>query len=470
MPEKETLYAYNIVQVVMRSWVGGLIARPWLDKLILLSLEHIFFPLSRMWAAARCANGSVDSFYKAVPLNSAVINETKTRKALNKFELKRIQVANTEEKWRAAFFGDGPQTTEHNSAQLKNLERLSLDHRSHYNATRFGFWRHRKHVAMSVANKLPSPEEMQAIYGEDENLWQQRFLAPSSFPVITQSKSIVVNEVNNYWVRFKSPSERLDDWVYARVIEPIGVENPPTLIFGNGIGVEFDHWRNLIDFVDFFPKLGIRVIRPEAPWHGRRVPDGFYGGEYFLSTAPMGAFDFFTAQYQEWLVLIDWARQRSTAPVAIGGSSLGAQCAQSMAIRAKKLPPRLQPDALFLLTHCAHIWEVALDGALADIWGLHDPLQKLGWNRDMMERWLSKLDPRGVPCMPPENIVSVIGRADKVTPFKSGRRLQQLWELPQENTFVWPAGHFSVPIRTVRHREPIEQFQKILSQLQLRDI
>lgn len=466
MPEKQNLYAYNVVQAVMRSWVGNMIALPWLDKLIMLSLEHVFFPLSRMWAAARQANGNVENFYQAVPLIDFVVKQSKTSKALNTFELNRIQIANTEEKWRAAFFVSDPNASAHNSAQLKNMERLRLDHRSHYNATRFRFWHHRKAVGMSVANKFPTPDEMQAVYGESDETWQQRFLAPESFPDVTQSQAIVVNEVNSYWIRFQSPSARLNDVVYARVIEPVGVENPPTLIFGHGIGVEFDHWRNLIDFVDFFPKMGIRVIRPEAPWHGRRVPDGFYGGEYFLSTAPMGAFDFFTAQYQEWLVLMDWTRKRSTAPVAIGGSSLGAQCAQSMAIRANDLPRRLQADALFLLTHCAHVWEVALDGALADIWGLHDPLHNLGWSRDIMEQWLSKLDPKGVPCMSPENIISVIGRADKVTPFKSGRRLQQLWKLPANNTFHWPSGHFSVPIRMVRHREPIERFKQIIDNLQ----
>lgn len=82
MSEKENLYAYNTVQAVMRSWVGNLIARPWLDKLILLGLKHVFFPLSRMWAAARQAHGEVDAFYQAVPLDDVPVNQSKTSKAL----------------------------------------------------------------------------------------------------------------------------------------------------------------------------------------------------------------------------------------------------------------------------------------------------------------------------------------------------------------------------------------------------
>ena len=172
------------------------------------------------------------------------------------FELSRIQIANTEEKWRAAYFGDADQTLTHNQTQLKNLERLRLDHRSHYNASRFKFWHYRYAVDMSVANRFPSPDEMQALYGESEKDWQQRFTAPDTFPEIEKSKAIVANGVKIYWIRFQSPSPRLNDMVYARVIEPMDIENPPTLIYGHGIGVEFDHWRNLIDFVDFFPKLG----------------------------------------------------------------------------------------------------------------------------------------------------------------------------------------------------------------------
>ena len=103
--------------------------------------------------------------------------------------------------------------------------------------------------------------------------------------------------------------------MYARVLEPIGVTNPPTLLFGHGIGVEYDHWRNTVDFLKYLPQLGIRVIRPEAAWHGRRVPDGFYGGEYFLSTTPLSGFDFFAAQLKNgqscWIGAIHQQRSSS---------------------------------------------------------------------------------------------------------------------------------------------------------------
>ena len=91
----------------------------------------------------------------------------------------------------------------------------------------------------------------------------------------------------DYWIRFPSPSQVMADMVYARVHEPPGVSNPPTLIFGHGMCVEFDHYHNLIDEIAGLTEQGIRVVGPEAPWHGRRVLPGHFGGEQLLSTAPM---------------------------------------------------------------------------------------------------------------------------------------------------------------------------------------
>ena len=65
----------------------------------------------------------------------------------------------------------------------------------------------------------------------------------------------------SYWLRFRSPSPRMNDQVIARVYEPRDAENAPTLIFGHGICVEFDHWRGLVDEVGAMVKMGIRVVR-----------------------------------------------------------------------------------------------------------------------------------------------------------------------------------------------------------------
>ena len=52
----------------MRSPLGGLIARPWFDHVTLRFLSKWYFPLSRLWAAAGIAAGSVERFAEAAPL------------------------------------------------------------------------------------------------------------------------------------------------------------------------------------------------------------------------------------------------------------------------------------------------------------------------------------------------------------------------------------------------------------------
>lgn len=79
-------------------------------------------------------------------------------------------------------------------------------------------------------------------------------------------------------------------------------------------------------------KAGVRVIRPEGPWHGRRRLSGTYGGEPVLARGPGGLLDYFHAHVIELGRLVAWARATRGGPVAIGGVSLGALTAQLAAL------------------------------------------------------------------------------------------------------------------------------------------
>ncbi len=451
----------NTAQRIMASPVGEILARPWLDWLVLQSLKRFFFPFSRLWAAARAANGEAEAFADAAPLTREIRNRSRLRRALRIFERERANINSVEFFWREKFFGSQDVAEQ----QLASLEEARLHARSRFNSTRWHFISLRRWLATTVYPSFATPQEFEMTYGVTGTEFEKLFAPPRKMPVVNQSRSMPTTSGRDYWIRFKSPAVHLGDDVFARVHEPVGIDNPPTLIFGHGICVEFDHWRNLVDPIALLPRRGIRVIRPEGPWHGRRVPDGYYGGEMFLSRAPMGEFDYFTAQHQEWAVLMDWARKTSTGPVAFGGSSLGAQSAQMASIRARDWPKHLQPDALFLMTHCEHVGDVATDSDLSDIWGLQEPLAKLGWRKEMQKDWLAKLDPPGVPVMPPERIVSILGRNDRVTRYASGQRLQEKWGLPAENRFSWPCGHFTVPLRLGRDARPLDRLGAIFDDI-----
>jgi pimeloyl-ACP methyl ester carboxylesterase len=443
---------------LMTSPLGNQIAKPWLDELILLFLKHGYFPLSRLWAAARAADGDVERFIEAVPLHAPNKTQRKRiRKALAGFERARLRAFSVEQLWRHYFFGEATVSQE----RLLIVEDMRLELRSAYNATRRLFLPLHPLLKTSVAMNPPTPEQLAVALGDGDKI-DELFTAPDSFPEVEVSRSIPSAYGRDYWIRFDSPHNGMNDSVYARVHEPSGVSNPPTLIFGHGICVDFDHYRQLLDEVTYLTKLGIRVIRPEAPWHGRRVLPGHYGGEQLLSGLPLSMFDFISAQHKEWACIIDWCRSLSDAPVAIGGSSLGAQSAKAVAMHAKDWPEKLQADALFVVTHSQNIFEAALDGALSDIWNFGAALRAKGWHQHLERQWLARIDPPTAPCMPGNKVVTVYGKQDKITPIKTAKQQMDAWQVPEQNRFEYRRGHFTIPLGMVHDRAPLIRLADIL--------
>ena len=451
------------MRACLRSPLGNLVARPWFDRTAMHLLWRWFFPLSRLWAAARAAEGSPERFLAEIPDVPALPGRALLERRLRRFEAARSRVLDSERAWEAAFFGDSDVAPD----GLAETERARLFRRNGYNAARrlFAPWRTAGRAA-PIRWEIPSPDEVAADFGHLAADPAQAFAAPDPMPPVAESRRFsAVPGRRERWIRFASPSARMNDEVIARIYEPEGVADPPTLIFGHGICVEFDHWRGLVDEIEALAAMGIRVVRPEAPWHGRRVPDGRYGGEMFIASAPRGALDHFTAAAREWAVLMDWCRRTSDAPVAIGGSSLGAMTAQVVADKARFWPERLRPDAMLLITHTGRIADAALYGAMARTWSVARALAAQGWTAEGLARFMPLLDPAGVPAVPPENIVTVLGSRDDVTPFASARLLIGEWRVPPENRFIWRRGHFSVPLTMLRNPAPLHRFKAVLDDL-----
>ncbi len=450
---------------LIASPAGRLIARPWLDKVTLYLLKHWYFPLSRLWAAARAAEGDVDRFIAQVPLEPPDRPQRQAiASALRQFERTRLKSFSIDQLWHDYFFGEGPVAEE----RLPIIEEMRLDFRADYNMARRKFSRLRRLVKTSVCMNPPTPSEVVRLLGDNGEKLQEYFSLPERFPEVEVSRAVPTSHGQDFWLRFPSPCLEMQDQVYARVHEPEGVENPPTLIFGHGMGVEFDHYHQLLDEVTQLTRLGIRVIRPEAPWHGRRVLPGHYGGEQFLSHLPISIFDFVAAQHKEWATMIDWCRNNSSGPVAIGGSSLGAQSAKAIAMTATNWPVRLQPDALLVITHSQHMYEAALDGALSDIWNLGDAMRAAGWHQDTEKSWLQRIDPPKPACVEGRNIVTVYGTRDTVTPIESALAQMDAWQVPPENRFSYKRGHFSIPLGMINDDTPLRRFATVLRHIEPR--
>ncbi len=451
----------HVFERLVRLVAGTLLAHPWFDAVGLYALRRWFFPVSRLWAAARSVNGNPDRFCDAVPMYGPIVNHGRLRRALSKFERARADVARAESEWERAFFGSEVST----ASERAEVEEERLTRRHAYNATRRHFRYLNSPDVPRVKLDIATPEQTAALY-DDALVDLSAFTCPPEPAAkVEVSRKFHTATGQDYWLRFQSPSERLDDMVYARVHEPEDVHDPPTIIFGHGVCVEFDHWRGLIDECHHLVRLGFRVIRPEAPWHGRRVPPGNFGGERVVATFPTGVLDTLLGGVREWAVLARWAREMSSGPLAFGGSSLGALTSQLAADRAADWPEVLRPDALLLITHCEDLSEAVLSGALAGVWMDPQAVQRTGWTEELARKYLSLLGPKRRLTVPPQRIVSVLGRRDVILPFASGQRLVERWCVPEANLFIWDRGHFSVPMTLVRNDAPLRRFANIMQEM-----
>jgi len=446
----------------VRGAMGFFLAYPYFDRVSLWALSKYYFPLSRIWAAATVSEGVPEKFLAEIPLDPTGVDLDKVQRVLFRIEAARATTEAVDSLWEDSFFGGA----DHTSEELVAIETARRDHHHKLNTKRGKFRFLLKHNAPIVRAETPTPAEVAKVFGPALIDRAPFFAPPKSMPHIQVSRRVPGAVGTDYWLRFSSPSTDLGDIVYARVSEPEGVKNPPTLIFGHGICVEFDLWHGLVDEVDALCRMGIRVIRPEAPWHGRRRPPGQFSGERIVGSAPFGTLHAFIGALREWSVLINWARQTSSANVAVGGSSLGAQMAMLVGDVSRDWPKHLQPDAMLLLTHSGTQEDALQKGELAKVWKSREAMLEKGWTFETSGKYMPILNPvwDQPPVMDPANILSVLGKYDKITPFDSGIGLLDAWKVPQKNRFEWRRGHFSVPMTLIRDSRPLRRFVEIMKQ------
>jgi pimeloyl-ACP methyl ester carboxylesterase len=432
----------------------------WFDPVSSWALRRLFVPSSLLWAAAEQAGTSVDHFFDAARLSKKNVNEKKLVEALLQTAASRTLAQSKETEWQTAFFGSGNDTPD----ALRELEAARYAASHSYNLARRHFGFMLRSDPPRIKSETQSPEEISAIYGAQFERLSLDSVASNSTQ-IEESKRVERAAGVDYWLRFQSPSALLGDTVYARVLEPRGVKNPPTIIFGHGICIEFDHWRGLIDEARTLRAEGFRVIRPVAPWHGRRRPLGSFGGQPMMARIPGGLFDAFSGAAQEWAVLANWARRTSTGPLAYGGTSLGALIAQFAAEKIGERSERLRPDGLFLITHSGRMTDATFGGDMANLLGVDLNAEENGWSRERIETGLGLLDPALLPAVDPKRIVTVLGKRDRITPYASGLSLIDSWGVPDENRFVWDRGHFSMPLTMIRNPAPVVRFREVMQRL-----
>jgi hypothetical protein len=437
----------------------GLAFGPVADPLTIWGLRHWFFPLSRLWAAADGNGGDVEHFLAESGL-------ALKRQPLLGYAVKRIagqadakdKLDAVDEAWDAGFFG----RANTRPATLAWLEQTRKRASQRWMLARIGY------QPLAVGRSLPSVKWAGPSPAEVEKAFGPALADPATAfdlrirPRVEMSGAFSTSLGRVSWLRFNSPWPRLGDRVLARVTEPPGVSNPPTIVFGNGVFVEWDMFADLSGVERLLLSRGFRVVELVSPWHGRRRPAGRYGGEAFFATAPLGPIDLFVAQALESAVLIRWARDAFGGKVAIGGISMGALAAQLGAGYADRWPRDCRPDAALLIAHSGQLRSVTFEGSLTRAIGLPTALEAANWTHEAVERVRSLLDPPPRPGIDPGTIVSMLGQVDRVMPVEQGLELIRRWGVPENNVFTVRQSHVSLPLALHSDDRPIRRLREIL--------
>jgi hypothetical protein len=442
---------------VLSGAIGNLLLRPWFDAVALPGIVRWYFPLSRAWAAATVSELDVDRFRAELP--AAAVPGRLAAAALRSLAPRQHAYRAEAAAWEQIFFG----ARDHSASQLVAAERSRESAAHAFMAARSAF------LPLHLRRAFPPVKWMSSIEGEVEARHGERLRDPSlAFPAPALPEMSLSNRVPSLdgyvrWLRYPVEVAGAPDTAWARVIEPETVAaDSPTLIFLHGVGVETEFWKADLGRVDSLVSAGIRVIRPEAPFHGRRRRVGWFGGEPVLAYGLLGMLDLFLAWVGEVARLVAWARATSRGPVAIGGVSLGALTSQLVATVARHWPASMQPDALMLVGTTCDVVDAAMTGGLGRALGVVERLASQSWTPTTLRRWAPLLEPQTAPVMPPESIVMVIGTSDCVTPFDGGMALAQRWNLPAENLFKRRQGHFSVALGLEHDPAPLDRLVAIL--------
>ncbi|MEQ9255123.1 MAG: hypothetical protein RLP96_00195, partial [Alphaproteobacteria bacterium] len=311
-----------------RAVFGRAVLRPWLDGAALSLLSRWYFPLSRAWAAGLESTDADDVFFAATGASKNLASAADW--AITRSHRRAATLAAATRRWDAAAFGPTPSEEALALAQA-SWQRAALSHM----ASRVGYAplnlpRRLTPVRFSIS----TPDDVAARHGHrlagPAAAWPQPSMpAVAMSPAITNGDGFRVR-----WLRFRSPV--LGDDVTARVDEPVADDGPVgTLVMLHGVSMETEHWGDgTHPLAGLGGRTGLRIIRPEGPWHGRRRRPGWYGGEPTLAGGPAGLIDTFEAWVQEVGGLIAWARRTCGGPVGVFGVSLGSLTAQLLASAA----------------------------------------------------------------------------------------------------------------------------------------
>jgi hypothetical protein len=454
------------VNVLFRSPVGALLARPWVDRAGLIGLRRWYFPLSRLWAAANAAGDDVARFRAEIgtPL-PGFWSQPYLHRLLTRNSRLRSAAEAARASWETAMFGETAQQDD----RLRLLDRERRAAATRHLANRAAFYplmfpRRSTPARWQIDRPDQVLRDLAAAIARPDGLYD----VPLDTSTISVSPPVIKNGIREYWLRAPTPAARLREWpgseiLYARVVEPADATAQATLIFGSGLCLEFELLTVARDPGARLAALGWRVVEPVSPYHGLRAMPGRYGGEPFFAAGPTSSIDLIAGQAIESALLVAWCHGGFDGKVALAGISMTSFVAQQVASRCHVWPADARPDAVMLISHSGRIEEVTFDGELAAALGLDRALAEAGWSREMLAELSRLVDPAEAPALAPSHIMSVLGETDRWLPYSDGLAVARRWKLPEANIFRYPLGHLGMPVQLTRDTAPFERLRQVLA-------
>jgi hypothetical protein len=449
------------MDVLFRSPLGALLARPWVDQAGLFGLKRWYFPLSRLWAAANAAGDDTARFRDEIGAPVAAWPAPYLRSVLARNADRKATAEAARSAWEAALFGEA-------SGDCLMLDRRRRAAATRHLATRASFY------PLLFPTRPPSarweidrPADVERALGPALAHPDSLYDGAVEVGAVAASRPSMNDGLREYWLRVPTPAARLhrrpgSETLYARVIEPADPAGP-TLIFGSGLCLEFELLTVSRGPATRLAELGWRVVEPISPYHGLRAMPGRYGGEPFFAAGPTSSVDLVAGQTIESALLIAWCRRHFGGKVALAGISMTSFVAQQAASRCHLWPAEARPDGVMLISHSGRIEDVTFGGALAVTLGLDRALARAGWSRQALARLSELIDPTAEPAIAPASIVSVLGETDRWLPYDDGLAVTQRWWLPDANVFRYPLGHLGMPVQLTRDAAPFERLRQVLA-------
>ncbi len=242
---------------LMRSPLGTLIARPWIDGVSLRLLADWFFPMSRVWAAAIAAEGSFERFCAEVPLDPARLSPRALwlSNSLDDVAGLAARCRAADRCWDEVLFDGGRAAT----PGVVAAEEARLDAASALGLARLRFALVARAQQVAACRwDIPTPNAVEARHGERLADLEGAYALSADQPEVVESRRLHSPLGVEYWLRFPSPWPAVETPCWARVFEPEGVADPPTVIDLHGICIELDHVRAPLREIESLCLQGLR--------------------------------------------------------------------------------------------------------------------------------------------------------------------------------------------------------------------